>query len=107
MTENNPPSSYEAAGVSIERGEEATDLMRVSVEATHGPQVVPNPGGFAGLYALTGLREPVLASTIDGVGTKVLVAGAVGRYDSLGADIVNHCANDVLASGAVQIVFLD
>ena len=107
MTQNNPPSSYEAAGVSIERGEEATDLMRASVEATHGPQVVPNPGGFAGLYALSGLREPVLASTIDGVGTKVLVAGAVGRYDTLGADIVNHCANDVLATGAVPLVFLD
>ncbi len=107
MTENNPPSSYEAAGVSIERGDEATDLMRASVEATHGPEVIPNPRGFAGLYALSGLREPVLASTIDGVGTKVLVAGAVGRYDTLGADIVNHCANDVLASGATPLVFVD
>lgn len=107
MTENKPASSYEAAGVSIERGDEVTDLMRASVEATHGPEVIPNPGGFAGLYALSGLREPVLASTIDGVGTKVLVAGAVGRYDSLGADIVNHCANDVLATGARPLVFLD
>ena len=108
MTESNPPSSsYEAAGVSIQRGDEATDLMRASVEATHGPKVVSNPGGFAGLYALSGLREPVLASTIDGVGTKVLVAGAVGRYASLGADIVNHCANDVLATGAASLVFLD
>lgn len=107
MTENNPPSSYEAAGVSIERGDEATDLMRASVEATHGPEVISNPGGFAGLYALSGLREPVLASTIDGVGTKVLVAGAVGRYASLGADIVNHCANDVLATGATPLIFLD
>ena len=107
MTESNPPSSYEAAGVSIQRGDEATDLMRASVEATHGPEVVPNPGGFAGLYALSGLREPVLASTIDGVGTKVLVAGSVGRYDTLGADIVNHCANDVLATGATPLVFLD
>lgn len=107
MTESNPASPYEAAGVSIERGDEATGLMRASVEATHGPEVVPNPGGFAGLYALSGLREPVLASTIDGVGTKVLVAGAVGRYDTLGADIVNHCANDVLATGASPLVFLD
>ena len=107
MTENNPPSSYEAAGVSIERGDAATDLMRSSVEATHGPAVVANPGGFAGLYALSGLREPVLASTIDGVGTKVLVAGAAGRYDTLGADIVNHCANDVLATGATPLIFLD
>ena len=107
MTENNPASPYEAAGVSIERGDEATGLIRASVEATHGPEVVSNPGGFAGLYALSGLREPVLASTIDGVGTKVLVAGAIGRYDTLGADIVNHCANDVLATGASPLVFLD
>ena len=107
MTENAPASSYEAAGVSIERGDEATSLMKASVEATHGPEVVLNPGGFAGLYALSGLREPVLASTIDGVGTKVLVAGAVGRYATLGADIVNHCANDVLATGAFPLVFMD
>ncbi len=107
MTEPDPGSSYEAAGVSIERGDEATSLMRASVESTHGPGVVPNAGGFAGLYALSGLREPILASTIDGVGTKVLVAGTVGRYASLGADIVNHCANDVLATGATPLVFLD
>ena len=107
MREGKPPSSYEAAGVSIERGDEATDLMRASVESTHGPGVIPNSGGFAGLYALSGLRDPVLASTIDGVGTKVLVAGVMGRYASLGADIVNHCANDVLATGATPLVFLD
>jgi phosphoribosylformylglycinamidine cyclo-ligase len=99
--------SYETAGVSIERGERATDLMRSAVEDTHGPEVVGAPGGFAGLYALAGYRDPVLASTIDGVGTKVLVAKEVGRYDSLGVDIVNHCANDVLATGARPLFFLD
>jgi phosphoribosylformylglycinamidine cyclo-ligase len=100
-------SSYEAAGVSIERGEQTVALMRTAVEATHGPRVVSYPGGFAGLYALSDYNDPVLASTIDGVGTKVLVAKAVGSYASLGADIVNHCANDVLATGAVPLVFLD
>jgi phosphoribosylformylglycinamidine cyclo-ligase len=100
-------SSYEAAGVSIERGERAVDLMRSTVEATHGPQVLGGAGGFAGLYALAGYEEPVLASTIDGVGTKVLVAKELGRYASLGADIVNHCANDVLATGARPLLFLD
>src|SRR3712207_3334804 len=80
-------SSYEAAGVSIERGERAVDLMRSAVERTHGPEVLGGPGGFAGLYNLAGYRDPVLASTIDGVGTKVLVAREVGRYYSLGADI--------------------
>jgi len=98
---------YEAAGVSIERGERAVDLMRSAVEKTHGPEVIGAPGGFAGLYTLAGYEDPVLASTIDGVGTKVLVAREVGRYDSLGADIVNHCVNDVLATGARPLFFLD
>jgi phosphoribosylformylglycinamidine cyclo-ligase len=98
---------YEAAGVSIERGERATDLMRSAVEGTQGPEVLGAPGGFAGLYALAGYEDPVLASTIDGVGTKVLVAKEVGRHDSLGADFVNHCANDVLATGARPLFFLD
>jgi phosphoribosylformylglycinamidine cyclo-ligase len=66
-----PENSYEAAGVSIERGEQSVDLLRPAVEKTHGPEVLGAPGGFAGLYALTGYRDPVLASTIDGVGTKV------------------------------------
>ena len=99
--------SYEAAGVSIERGERAVDLMRSAIERTHGPEIIGGPGGFAGLYALAGYDEPVLASTIDGVGTKVLVAREVARYDSLGTDIVNHCANDVLATGARPLLFLD
>jgi phosphoribosylformylglycinamidine cyclo-ligase len=98
---------YETAGVSIERGERTVKLMRSAVEATQGPEVLVNGGGFAGLYALAGYGEPVLASTIDGVGTKVLVAREIGRYDSLGADIVNHCANDVLATGARPLLFLD
>jgi len=102
-----PTSPYAAAGVSIERGEKAVELMRSAVEATHGPEVLGNAGGFAGLYALAGYREPVLASTIDGVGTKVLVAREAGRYGTLGADIVNHCANDVLATGARPLLFLD
>ena len=100
-------SSYEAAGVSIERGEKAVDLMRSAVEATHGPEVLGASGGFAGLYALSGYKDPVLASTIDGIGTKVLVAKAMGCHASLGADIVNHCANDVLATGARPLLFLD
>ena len=105
MSEKN--SSYESAGVSIERGERAVDLMRSAIEKTHGPEVIGGSGGFAGLYALAGMQDPVLASTIDGIGTKVLVAREVGHYDSLGADIVNHCANDVLATGARPLFFLD
>ncbi len=100
-------SSYESAGVSIERGEKTVELMKEAVERTHGPNVLGASGGFAGLYALAGYEEPVLASTIDGVGTKVMVANALGRHASLGHDIVNHCANDVLATGARPRIFLD
>ncbi|MBV9452657.1 MAG: phosphoribosylformylglycinamidine cyclo-ligase [Rubrobacter sp.] len=99
--------SYEAAGVSIERGQAAAKMIRDSVEGTHGLEVVSPLGGFAGLYGLLGYTEPVIASSIDGVGTKVLVAKALQRYDSIGADIVNHCANDVLAAGARPLLFLD
>jgi phosphoribosylformylglycinamidine cyclo-ligase len=99
--------SYEAAGVSVERGDRAAGMIRAAVEATHGSQVVSYPNGFAGLYALSGYTEPVLASSIDGVGTKVLVAKELGRYSSIGEDVVNHCANDVLATGAGPLLFLD
>src|SRR5688500_18627384 len=81
--------------------------MRSAVEETHGPDVLGAPGGSAALYARAGYEDPVLASTIDGVGTKVLVAREMGRYDSLGTDIVNHCANDVMATGARPLLFLD
>jgi phosphoribosylformylglycinamidine cyclo-ligase len=100
-------SSYEAAGVSIDRGDQAAKMMRASVEDTHGPEVVSPLGGFAGLYAISGYTEPVLASTVDGVGTKVLLAKALGNYASVGVDIVNHCADDVLATGARPLLFLD
>ncbi|MGI8651143.1 MAG: phosphoribosylformylglycinamidine cyclo-ligase [Rubrobacter sp.] len=99
--------SYEAAGVSIERGEKTVRLMQDAVRRTHGENVLGAAGGFAGLYALAGYREPVLAFTIDGVGTKVMVANALGKHASLGHDIVNHCANDVLTSGARPHIFLD
>ena len=107
MPEGSSASSYEAAGVSIERGDRAAKMMRTYVDGTHGPEVISPLGGFAGLYALSGYVKPVLSSTIDGIGTKVLVAKALGRYASLGADIVNHCANDVLATGATPLLFLD
>ena len=107
MTEGPGASSYEAAGVSIERGDRAAEMMRAAVEETHGPGVVPYSGGFAGLYAPSDYTDLVLASTIDGVGTKVLVAKELGRYSSIGVDIVNHCANDVLVTGARPLLFLD
>src|SRR3712207_2508219 len=83
-------------------------MMRAAVEETHGSGVLPYSGGFAGLFALSAsYADPILASTIDGVGTKVLVAKDLERYGSIGIDIVNHCANDVLATGARPLLFLD
>ena len=107
MSGDRSGSTYEGAGVSIERGERAVALMRDAVGRTQGPAVIGSPGGFAGLYALSGMRDPVLASTIDGVGTKVMLAREADGYASLGHDIVNHCANDVLATGARPLIFLD
>jgi phosphoribosylformylglycinamidine cyclo-ligase len=107
VTGDRSGSTYEAAGVSIERGERAVALMRDAVGRTHDRAVIGSPGGFAGLYALRGMTDPVLASTIDGVGTKVMLAREAGGYASLGHDIVNHCANDVLATGARPLIFLD
>jgi phosphoribosylformylglycinamidine cyclo-ligase len=107
VTEGVGPS-YEAVGVSIERADRAAEMMRAAVEETHGSKVLPYSGGFAGLFALSSsYADPVLASTIDGVGTKVLVAKELGRYGTIGIDIVNHCANDVLATGARPLLFLD
>jgi phosphoribosylformylglycinamidine cyclo-ligase len=101
--------AYGAAGVDIDAADRAKQLMRAAVRSTHGPQVLGGLGGFGGLYALAGLdlREPVLVSSIDGVGTKLKVAFALGRHESVGADLVAHCVNDILVCGARPLFFLD
>src|SRR5215210_4426594 len=83
LTENR--GGYEAAGVSIERGERTVDLLRHAVESTHGPEVLGVPGGFAGLFTLAGYRDPVLASTIAGVG---IVSGAAEACGRLGVALI-------------------
>ncbi len=108
--DNSPKSAYASAGVSIDAGNRAVDLMRDSVRATYGPEVLAGIGAFGGLYSATALKDmddPVLVASADGVGTKVKLAAQTGRYDSIGHDIVNHCIDDILVQGARPLFFLD
>ena len=103
-------SAYLDAGVNIASGARAVKLMRDAVRATYGPEVLLGIGAFGGLFdasALTGLDSPVLVASTDGVGTKTKIASALGRYDTIGHDIVNHCVNDILVQGARPLFFLD
>ncbi len=103
-------STYRSAGVDIDAGNRAVELMRAAVQATYGPEVLAGLGAFGGLYsadALKNLAEPVLVASTDGVGTKVKLAAQCGRYESIGHDIVNHCLNDILVQGARPLFFLD
>jgi len=103
-------SAYAAAGVSIDAGNRAVELMKESVKATYGPEVLAGIGAFGGLYdagALKSMRRPVLVASTDGVGTKVKLAAQVGRYDGIGQDLVNHCINDILVQGARPLFFME
>ncbi len=100
--------AYREAGVDIDAGEKAVELMRAAVDATRRPEVIGGLGGFASAMALPpGLREPVLISSTDGVGTKTAIAMALGRYDTVGQDLVAMCADDLVCAGAEPLFFLD
>jgi phosphoribosylformylglycinamidine cyclo-ligase len=102
-------SAYAQAGVDLDAADAAKRGIRDLVRATQGPEVLGGIGGFGGLYAIgnLGLRDPVLVSSIDGVGTKLKLAFALNRHESVGADLVNHCVNDILVCGARPLFFLD
>lgn len=103
-----PSGRYAAAGVDIDAGRRAVELMQAAVQATHTPNVVAEADGFGGLFALNDLPpQPLLVASTDGVGTKVKLAAAHGRWQGVGADIVNHCLNDILVQGARPLFFLD
>src|SRR5579872_6915640 len=104
-----PADAYAGAGVNLDAAARAKLRMRDAARATHGPEVLAGLGGFGGLFALGTLdmRDPVLVSSIDGVGTKLKVAFALGRHASVGADLVAHCVNDILVCGARPLFFLD
>ena len=103
------PLTYAASGVDIDEAGRVLRAVTGDIRSTHTADVIGGVGGFGGLFraAFPGMEEPVLVSSIDGVGTKTKVAAMVGRYDGLGADIVNHCANDILCQGARPLFFLD
>jgi phosphoribosylformylglycinamidine cyclo-ligase len=101
-------TAYARAGVDVEAGDRAVELMRAAVAATHGPGVLGGLGGFGAAFAVpAGYREPVLVSATDGVGTKTAIANAVGRFDTIGHDLVAMCADDVVCAGAAPLYFLD
>ena len=99
--------TYKSAGVDLEAARRVKDRIRDIVTPTHGPQVLGGLGGFGGLFHLTGYRDPVLVASTDGVGTKLKVASLVGRYDTIGQDLVALCVNDVVVCGARPLFFLD
>src|SRR5712671_6196493 len=101
-------AAYAAAGVDVEAGDRAVELMRAAVERTRRPEVLGGLGGFGAAVTIPpGFREPVLVSSTDGVGTKTAIAAALGRYDTIGRDLVAMCADDVACSGAEPLFFLD
>jgi phosphoribosylformylglycinamidine cyclo-ligase len=100
--------AYAESGVDVEAGDRAVELMRAAVERTHGPNVLGGLGGFGAAVTIPpGYRAPVLISATDGVGTKTAIAAALGRYDTIGRDLVAMCADDVVCSGADPLFFLD
>src|ERR1700729_231280 len=103
-------STYRESGVDIGAGDRAVDLMRASIARTGGPEVIGGLGGFAGLFdvtRLTTMRRPLLAISTDGVGTKVLIAGRVGRYDTVGIDLVGMVVDDLVVCGAEPLFMTD
>lgn len=101
--------TYAASGVDIDAGERAVTLMRSAVERTNRPEVVGGLGGFAGLFALdtTKFRRPLLASSTDGVGTKIALARALDRHDTVGVDLVAMVVDDLVACGAEPLFLQD
>lgn len=103
-------SSYAQAGVDIEAGNRATELFKASVRSTYTRAVLSDTGSFGGLYdasVLKAMDAPVLVASTDGVGTKTMVAARMGRWETIGQDLVNHCVNDILVQGARPLFFLD
>ncbi len=101
--------AYAAAGVDIDLGNKVKSALPQLLASTHRREVLGKVGGFGGLFALdlNKYREPVLVSSVDGVGTKLKIAFAMDKHDTIGADLVNHCVNDIAVLGAEPLFFLD
>ena len=100
---------YKQSGVDIDAGNEVVRRIRSLARGTFTPGVLSEIGSFGGLFSLsaTGMRDPVLVSSADGVGTKLRIAFMTGIHDTVGRDLVNHCVNDILVQGAIPLYFLD
>src|SRR5436189_1693330 len=107
MTERQ--KAYARAGVDVDLGNKLKRRIQSFVRKTHGVEVLGRIGGFGGLFApnFRGMREPVLVASVDGVGTKLKLAFAMNRHDTVGTDLVNHCVNDIAVLGARPLFFLD
>lgn len=101
--------AYAAAGVDVDLGNRVKSGIQAMVKGTHGPEVLGRIGGFGGLFRpnFKGMKDPVLVSSVDGVGTKLKLAFMTGRHDTVGQDLVNHCINDIAVIGARPLFFLD
>jgi phosphoribosylformylglycinamidine cyclo-ligase len=101
--------AYARAGVDVDLGNAVKSRIHDRVKVTHGPEVLGKVGGFGGLFRADfgGMREPVLVSSVDGVGTKLKIAFTSGRHGTVGQDLVNHCVNDIAVIGARPLFFLD
>lgn len=101
--------TYRDAGVDIEAGNKAVDMIREDVASTSRPEVLSDLGGFGALFSgsLEGYEDPVLVSSVDGVGTKLKVAQMLDRHDTIGIDLVAMCADDIVACGAEPLFMLD
>src|SRR2546430_9706700 len=101
--------AYASAGVDVDLGNRLKRRIHSLVKRTQGPEVLGKIGGFGGLFRanFSEMRDPVLVASIDGVGTKLKIAFALNRHDSGGADLVNHCVNDIAVLGARPLFFLD
>ncbi len=102
-------TTYKEAGVDVEAGDETVDRIRSTVRETFTPGVLADIGAFGSFFEpdLDDMEQPVLVSSIDGVGTKLKVAARAERYDTVGQDLVNHCVNDIAVCGAEPLYFLD
>src|SRR5947208_7494378 len=107
MTERQ--KAYARAGVDLDLGNKLKRRIQSLVRKTRGPEVLGTIGGFGGLFApnFRGMKEPVLVSSVDGVGTKLKIAFAMNRHDTVGQDLVNHCVDDIAVLGARPLFFLD
>src|SRR5438874_12216611 len=101
--------AYARAGVDIDLGNKVKSTLPRLLAQTHRREVLGKVGGFGGLFALdmSKYRHPVLVSSVDGVGTKLKIAFAMDRHDTIGQDLVNHCVNDIAVLGAEPLFFLD